>query len=43
MAAPDYSIKVPDEVQLTNTDKLTKSEGELARLISAVAALKTMQ
>lgn len=43
MAAPDYSIKVPEEVRLTNTDKLTQTEGELVRLISAMTALKTMQ
>jgi valyl-tRNA synthetase len=43
MTAPDYSIKVPEEVRLTNTDKLTQTEGELVLLISAITALKTMQ
>jgi valyl-tRNA synthetase len=43
MAAPDYTIKVPEEVRLSNTDKLTQTEGELVRLLSAVSALRTMQ
>lgn len=43
MAAPDYTIKVPEEVRLFNTDKLTQTEGELVRLLSAMSALRTMQ
>lgn len=43
MAAPDYSVKVPEEVRLSNTDKLTQAEGELVRLLSAMSALRTMQ
>jgi valyl-tRNA synthetase len=43
MAAPDYIVKVPEEVRLSNTDKLTQTEGELVRLLSAMNALKTMQ
>jgi valyl-tRNA synthetase len=43
MTAPDYSIKVPEEVRLTISDKLTQTEGELVRLISAMTALKAMQ
>jgi len=43
MAAPDYIVKVPEEVHLYNTDKLTQSEGELVRLLSAMSALRTMQ
>lgn len=43
MAAPDYTIKVPGEVRLCNTDKLTQTEGELVRLLSAISALRTMQ
>lgn len=43
MAVPDYTVKVPEEVRLSNTDKLTQTEGELVRLLSAMSALKTMQ
>jgi valyl-tRNA synthetase len=43
MAASDYGTKVPEEVRLSNIDKLTQTEGELVRLLSAVTALRTMQ
>ena len=43
MAAPDYTVKVPEEVRLSNTDKLTQTEGELVRILSAMIALRTMQ
>jgi valyl-tRNA synthetase len=43
MAAPDYRTKVPEEVRLSNTDKLTQTEGELLRLLSAMTALRSMQ
>ncbi|PNF40962.1 hypothetical protein B7P43_G08857 [Cryptotermes secundus] len=43
MAAPDYCTKVPEEVRLSNTDKLTQTEGELLRLLSAMTSLRSMQ
>jgi valyl-tRNA synthetase len=43
MAAPDYAVKVPEEVRLSNADKLTQTEGELVRLLSAMSALRAMQ
>lgn len=42
MAAEDYSTKVPAEVQKTNSEKLTQSQGELDRLQSAIETLKLM-
>ncbi|XP_026327142.1 valine--tRNA ligase isoform X2 [Hyposmocoma kahamanoa] len=42
MAAEDYTTKVPDEVQKTNTEKLTQSLGEMERLLKAVETLKLM-
>lgn len=43
MVAPDYCTKVPEDVRLSNTDKLTQTEGELLRLLSAMTALTSMQ
>jgi valyl-tRNA synthetase len=43
MAVPEYVAKVPEEVQLSNAEKLTQSEGELVRLLSAMSALRKMQ
>lgn len=43
ISAADYSTKVPEDVRLANTEKLTTSEGELERLIEAMEALRTMQ
>jgi valyl-tRNA synthetase len=43
MAAPEYCTKVPEEVRRSNAEKLTQTEGELQRLLSAVTALRTMQ
>ncbi|XP_013170152.1 PREDICTED: valine--tRNA ligase isoform X1 [Papilio xuthus] len=42
MAADDYSVKVPAEVQKTNTEKLSQSQGELEKLDKAMATLKLM-
>ncbi|CAB3227290.1 unnamed protein product [Arctia plantaginis] len=42
MAAEDYTNKVPAEVQKTNSEKLTQSQGELDRLQSAIETLKLM-
>jgi valyl-tRNA synthetase len=43
MAAPEYCTRVPEEVRLSNADKLTQTEGELLHLLSAVTALRSMQ
>ncbi|XP_046735279.1 valine--tRNA ligase isoform X2 [Diprion similis] len=43
MSAVDYSTKVPADVQLANTEKLTSSKGELERLVEAMDALQLMQ
>lgn len=42
MAADDYSVKVPVDVQKSNTEKLSQSQGELDRLIAAMETLKLM-
>lgn len=42
MCADDYTSKVPVEVQNTNTEKLSQSEGEMKRLQAAIEALKIM-
>ncbi|CAG4959183.1 unnamed protein product [Parnassius apollo] len=42
MAAEDYTVKVPTEVQKSNTEKLSQSQGELERLNKAVETLKLM-
>lgn len=42
MAQPDYSSKVPFEVQVANVDKLKQTNGELDRLFAAMELLKTM-
>ncbi|XP_068633756.1 valine--tRNA ligase isoform X2 [Battus philenor] len=42
MAAEDYSVKVPAEVQKANTEKLSQSQGELERLNTAMETLKLM-
>jgi valyl-tRNA synthetase len=43
MAVPEYIAKVPEEVQLSNTEKLTQSEGELVRLLSAMSSLRNIE
>ncbi|XP_069705537.1 valine--tRNA ligase isoform X1 [Periplaneta americana] len=43
MSAPGYHTKVPEDVRLANSEKLKQSEGELERLVSAVAALQLLQ
>lgn len=42
MAAPDYCTKVPEEVRAANAEKLSQTEGELARLTDAMAVLKLL-
>lgn len=42
MQVPDYDAKVPLDVQNNNKEKMLNSEGELQRIIDAIAALKTM-
>ncbi|XP_076647855.1 valyl-tRNA synthetase isoform X2 [Halictus rubicundus] len=42
MEVPDYDVKVPLDVQNNNKEKMLNSEGELQRIIDAIAALKTM-
>ncbi|XP_013145718.1 PREDICTED: valine--tRNA ligase isoform X2 [Papilio polytes] len=42
MAATDYSVKVPTEVQKNNNEKLSQSQGELEKLNKAMATLKLM-
>ncbi|XP_050307402.1 valine--tRNA ligase [Anthonomus grandis grandis] len=42
MAVADYATKVPAEVQLSNSEKLTQTTTELARLDTALKALKLM-
>ncbi|CAK1580629.1 unnamed protein product [Parnassius mnemosyne] len=42
MTAEDYTVKVPTEVQKSNTEKLSQSQGELERLNKAVETLKLM-
>ncbi|KAJ9598284.1 hypothetical protein L9F63_011024 [Diploptera punctata] len=43
MSAPDYEVKVPQEVRQTNSEKLNQTEGELLRLESAMTTLKSME
>ncbi|XP_012272287.1 valine--tRNA ligase [Orussus abietinus] len=43
MSIADYDIKVPVDVQTSNTEKLLSATGELQRLIEAMEALRTMQ
>lgn len=43
MAAPDYEVKLPEEVREANSEKLIQNKGELERLIDAMTALKTME
>jgi valyl-tRNA synthetase len=43
IAAPEYCTRVPEEVRLSNADKLAQTEGELLRLLSAATALRSMQ
>jgi valyl-tRNA synthetase len=43
MAVTDYEVKVPEEVRTNNSEKLTQTEGEIEKLVSAIAALKTME
>lgn len=40
--AQDYITKVPADIQQANTEKLKISEGEITRIIAAMAVLKTM-
>ncbi|KAL0838552.1 hypothetical protein ABMA28_016658 [Loxostege sticticalis] len=42
MAADDYTTKVPAEVQKSNSEKLTQSQGEIERLQAAMETLKLM-
>jgi valyl-tRNA synthetase len=42
IADPTYATKVPEEIRLQNTEKMSQSEGELERVIAAIATLKTM-
>ncbi|XP_046965705.1 valine--tRNA ligase [Vanessa cardui] len=42
ISADDYITKVPPEVQKSNTEKLTQSQGEIERLQAAIETLKLM-
>ncbi|KAM3957167.1 LOW QUALITY PROTEIN: valyl-tRNA synthetase [Aphomia sociella] len=42
IAAEDYAVKVPVEVQKSNTEKLAQSQGEIQRLEKAIETLKLM-
>lgn len=42
MAAADYGVKVPAEVQEANTEKLTQSRGEIERIVAAMETLRLM-
>ncbi|CAG9561648.1 unnamed protein product [Danaus chrysippus] len=42
MAAEDYTVKVPADVQKLNSEKLITSQGEIERLQSAIETLKLM-
>jgi len=42
LAIPDYDVKVPLDIQKNNKEKLANSEGELQRIIDAVAILRTI-
>ncbi|PSN35861.1 Valine--tRNA ligase [Blattella germanica] len=43
MDSSTYQDKVPQEVRQSNADKLAETEGELVRLKTAIAALKSME
>ncbi|KOC62310.1 Valine--tRNA ligase [Habropoda laboriosa] len=42
MEISDYNVKVPLDVQNSNKERLTNSEGELQRIIDALSALRAM-
>lgn len=42
ISASDYTTKVPAEIQQTNKEKLTESEGEITRINAAIESLKLM-
>ncbi len=42
MTAPDYDTKVPAEVRVANSEKLSQSKGEIDRLAAAMKQLSTM-
>ncbi|KAG7207193.1 hypothetical protein KM043_008878 [Ampulex compressa] len=42
ISIPDYSIKVPLDVQKSNKEKLDNSEGELQHIVDAMIALRAM-
>lgn len=42
MAAADYGVKVPADVQSANVDKLAASQSEIDRIIGAMETLKLM-
>lgn len=42
IAAVDYAVKVPQEVQTNNLEKLNQSNGEIVRITSAMETLKLM-
>lgn len=42
MSANDYSVKVPQEVQKTNSEKLEQSFNEIERVTAAMETLKLM-
>lgn len=39
MSITDYCIKVPLDVQKSNEEKMTNSEGELQRIVDAITAV----
>lgn len=39
---PDYDIKVPLSVRESNTEKLSRSEGELIRIVDAMEILQAI-
>lgn len=42
LSMPDYDVKVPLSVQESNQEKLSRSQGELIRIIDAMAILQAM-
>ncbi|KAG6454903.1 valine--tRNA ligase [Manduca sexta] len=42
MAAEDYAVKVPEDVQKNNTEKLAQNQGEVERLEAAIKSLSLM-
>lgn len=42
MEIPDYNVKVPLDVQSSNTEKLIHNEGELQRIIDALSVLRAI-